>query len=88
MNEFRAWMQAMGFNGKQVARAGELIGMGKSTAHLCHRGERRLTKTERLAMAAVVSQASPWSPETHAEIAAGGKVVATVKDILRSSEGR
>ena len=37
--------------------------------------ERRLTKTERLAMAAIVSQSCPWSPEHHHEIAAGGKVM-------------
>lgn len=69
------WMQAMGFSGKQVAEAGKTIGMGRSTALLCHSGKRRLTKTERLAMAAAVSQSSPWSPEHHDEIVAGGKVM-------------
>jgi hypothetical protein len=44
---------------------GELIGMGRSTALLSYRDERRLTKTECLAMAAVVSQSSPWSLERH-----------------------
>lgn len=84
MNEFKAWMQVMGFNGKQVAKAGELIGMGSSTALLCHAGKRRLTKTEKLAMAAVISHASPWSPDAHPEIAAAGKIMAAVKDALQS----
>lgn len=83
MNEFRAWMQAMGFNGKQVAKAGEMIGMGRSTALMSYRGERRLTKTERLAMAAVAARSSPWSPDAHAEIAAGSEVMTAVKAAWR-----
>lgn len=86
MSEFRAWMQAMGFNGKQVTKAGDMIGMGRSTALMSYRGERRLTKTERLAMAAVVSQALPWSPDTHPQIAAAGKVIAAVKAAFGSSD--
>ncbi|MDO6964003.1 hypothetical protein [Rhizobium alvei] len=85
MNEFREFMLLMGLNGKQVAKAGELIGMGRPTALMCYSGERRLTKTERLAITAVVSQASPWSPDTHSQIAAAGKVMAAVKDVLRAA---
>lgn len=81
MSEFKAWMTAMGFNGKQVAKAGELIGMGRSTALMSYRGERRLTKTERLAMAAVAGGVIMWSPERHQEIAAAGKVVIAVKHL-------
>lgn len=58
-SDFKKWMDSLGFNGKEVAKAGDLIGMGRSTALLCASGERRVTKTERLAMAAVVSQSSP-----------------------------
>lgn len=65
VNEFREWMAAMGFNGKQVTKAGELIGMGASTAQFCYRGERRVTKTERLAMAAVTSDLPLWSVSCH-----------------------
>jgi hypothetical protein len=79
MNEFRAWMQAMGFNGKQVAKAGELIGMGRSTALLCSSGERRVTQTEKLAMAAVSAGFPAWSADRHREISAGGQVVALAK---------
>ena len=88
MSEFKAWMQAIGLHGKQVSKAGELIGMGRSTALLSYRDERRLTKTERLAMAAVVSQSSPWSLEHHQEIAAAGKVLAAVKEAYGSMSAR
>lgn len=81
MNEFRAWMQAMGFNGKQVVKAGEMIGMGPSTALLCRAGKRRLTKTERLAMAAVTSGCGTWSPEASRELRAAGRVLAVIREM-------
>lgn len=80
MNEFREWMTAMGYHGKQVTKAGERIGMGRSSALLGYRGERRLTKTELLAMAATVSGCSEWSATNHAKLVASSM-------ILRSVEG-
>lgn len=84
MSEFKAWMAAMGLNGKQVAHAGDLIGMGRSTALLSYRGERRLTKTELLAMTAVSAEFPSWSSIKHSEIAASGQVVRAAKTAFYS----
>lgn len=81
-------MRLMGLNGKQVSKAGDLIGMGRSTALLCHSGERRLTKTEKLAMAAVVAEMAPWSAGRHPEIHGAGKVMAAVHGAFLHSAGR
>ena len=85
MNEFKAWMQAMGFNGKQVAKAGELIGMGSSTALLCHAGKRRLTTTEKLAMSAVAAGLSNWNMDNHSSARTLAKIVAAVAELPRAS---
>jgi hypothetical protein len=68
--DFAAWMEKMGYHGKQVTVAGEQIGMtGRATAQNTYRGERQLTETERLAMAAVRAGLPAWTPETDQEIA-------------------
>ena len=85
MSEFKAWMQAMGFNGKQVARAGEMIGMGRSTALMVYRDERRLTKTERLAMAAAAAQLPDWHPANHASARTVGKIISAVAELSKGS---
>lgn len=56
----------MGFHGKQVPKAGELIGMGRSTALLCYGGEHRVTKTVSL----------PWPPPS--QVCARGSVPGTM----------
>jgi hypothetical protein len=72
-------MRLMGLNGKQVAKAGELIGMGRPTALMCYSGERRLTKTEKLAMSAVVADIPTWSIAAHQELTASAKVIEAVR---------
>lgn len=69
-NDFRAWMKAMGFNAKQVALAGETIGMASAMAGRTARGERDLSDTERLAMAAVTANLPRWKPTNATEIEA------------------
>lgn len=68
--DFAAWMEKMGYHGKQVTAAGTRIGMtGKTTAQATYQGSRQLTDTERLAMAAVRAGLPAWTPETDQEIA-------------------
>ncbi len=67
--DFSVWMEKMGFNGKQVGAAGEAIGLdARGTPGRLYRGERPLTDTERLAMAAVRAGLPAWTPETDQEI--------------------
>jgi predicted aconitase len=64
MNDFAAWMEIMGYNGKQVSEAARLIGIKTGqTAGLTYRGTRELSLTERLAMSAVRAGLPPWTPE-------------------------
>lgn len=68
--DFAAWMEKMGYHGKQVSAAGEAIGLDmRGTPGRLYRGERHLTDTERLAMAAVRAGLPAWTPETDQEIA-------------------
>jgi hypothetical protein len=78
VNEFKAWMQAMGFNGKQVVKAGELIGMGSSTALL-------LTTTEKLAMSAVAAGLPNWHFDNHSSARTLAKIAAAVAELPRAS---
>ena len=84
MSEFKAWMSAMGYHGKQVAKAGASIGMGAGTAHLRYRGEKAPDLMERLAMAAVTAGLPAWSPERHLELEACGKVATAVLACIKS----
>lgn len=68
--DFAAWMEKMGYHGKQVTLAAKQIGIGNErTAGDTYRGTRKLTDTERLAMAAVRAGLPAWTPETDQEIA-------------------
>jgi hypothetical protein len=68
--DFAAWMEKMGYHGKQVSHAARQIGIGSDrTAGDIYRGTRHLTDTERLAMAAVRAGLPAWTPETDQEIA-------------------
>ena len=63
INDFREWMERMGFNGHQVAIAGSLVGLGATTLSKTRSGQRDLTHAERLAMSAVRAGLQPWTPE-------------------------
>ena len=78
--DFAAWMEKMGYHGKQVSLAGSQIGMsGKTTAQMTYQGTRALSDTERLAMAAVRAGLPAWTPETDQEIAD----VKSLREIIR-----
>ena len=78
--DFPAWMEKMGYHGKQVSLAGSQIGMsGKTTAQMTYQGTRALSDTERLAMAAVRAGLPAWTPETDQEIAD----VKSLREIIR-----
>lgn len=71
-NDFRIWASRMGFNQRQVATAGEHIGINnKWTASKTFTGKRELTQAERLAMSAVRAGLQPWTPEYDDELTAG-----------------
>src|SRR5262245_14003836 len=74
-NDFQIWMQKLGYHGKQVAEAGRVIGQGhRNNSHKTYTGQRELTDTERLAMAAVRAGLPAWTPETDQEIADMGEL--------------
>jgi hypothetical protein len=63
---FKAWAETMGFNNKELSQAGDLIGVKYPT--LARRlGDQGLSKTERLAMAAIRAGLSPWTPKADRE---------------------
>lgn len=79
------WLDAMGFNGKQVGQAAEQLGI--SAGHMSRKktGEKEPTLTERLAMAALRAQLPPWSPEKDKEIAAMAAISSLVYGLLRGA---
>lgn len=80
--DFKQWMNYLGFNGKEVAKAGAHIGLGDQVAGQRNRGEKDLSLTERLAMAAFAAGIPPWSPETKAEIDAYRRVIKPVREVI------
>lgn len=78
---FSLWREAMGFNAKQVTKAGALLGIPTAGAVRRNRGETEPDLSERLAMAALRAGLPPWSPKTDAEIASFRHAV----DFLRSA---
>lgn len=81
-SDFKQWVAAMGFNQKQVAQAGELIGMKEGVASIRNRGEKEPNLTERLAMAAVAAGIPPWEPSKQVEIEAYRDVIEAMKKAL------
>lgn len=61
-NLFLAWAKALGFNLKELSKAGSLIGMLPRTTASRSAGK-RMEMAERLAMSAVVAGLPEWSPE-------------------------
>jgi len=83
MNIFREWMHRMGFNGKQVTKAGNAIGMtGVRSIQATGTGEREVTETERLAMSAVAAGLEPWSPDYHDKLVK----VRSVMDLIEGKD--
>jgi len=70
INYFRLWLEYMGFNQKQVHKAGSMIGfVHRNTSSQANRGEKEITETERLAMSAVAAGLKPWTPRYHGQLA-------------------
>jgi hypothetical protein len=65
---FKVWVLACGHNLKQIAAAGEYIGLPKRRSLNVSRGEVELTMAELLAMSAHRAGLKPWSPEYDAEL--------------------
>ena len=83
-NYFKLWMEYMGFNQKQVAKAGETIGIGaRNTASRRYTGEMEETETERLAMSARAAGLRPWSPSYHSHLTA----IKAVADLIDEKAG-
>lgn len=81
---FALWLAALGFNKKQVSKAGELIGMTTFASVRRNTGDVEPSTTELLAMAAVRAGLPPWSPKADAEIAAVGQAVALVRHLVEN----
>jgi hypothetical protein len=74
MNDFAEWVRIMGYHGKQVSEAAALMGIeNKKTASVTFVGNRKLSKSERLAMAAVRAGLPEWTPERDQAIAGAGE---------------
>jgi hypothetical protein len=74
-SDFKKWATSMGFNGKEVSKAGEAIGIGMTSARERYRGEKEISLTERLAMAAVAAGLPAWSPSAEHEIALAKRTI-------------
>lgn len=79
-NLFLQWLVAMGFNGKQIAKGGELLGYTMPMSARRSSGDVEITLAERLAMSALRAGLPPWSPGTDAEIVS----VKLIADYARS----
>lgn len=80
MSRFRTWMERMGFNGKQIKVAGELIGVKYHTAHERLDKLDAPTDTELLAMAARRAGLEPWSEEYDANLVKIRRLLDVVKE--------
>ena len=80
--DFRKWMDTLDFNGKEVTKAGEAVGIGSTASKERYRGERDLTFTERLAMAALAAGLPAWHPSTAEEIRASRRILDSVRDAV------
>ena len=65
LTPFAAWARQMGFSGKEITRAGALIGLSEAQASRSNTGKRELSRTERMAMSAASAGLAPWSPDRH-----------------------
>jgi len=85
VSDFARWRASLGYNGMQVAKAAELIGVtGSTKLSALNTNKAELSMTERLAMAAVRAGLPAWTPETDEEIAD----IADLKQILERAEKR
>ena len=81
-SDFKKWMDSLGYNGKEVAKAGAAIGLGDQVSWQRNTGKKELSTTERLAMAAVAAGIPPWSIETKGEIETLRRVIEPVREIV------
>ncbi len=84
--DFEIWMQAMGFNGKQIGEAGARIGLTNTSARMTRSGNRDLKLVERLAMSAIRAGLPPWSPEDDAEVHGVGSLKETLASLQSSKD--
>lgn len=80
-NDFRAWVAHLGYNKRQVTMAADTLGLGEVVASRLNRGERELSRTERLAMTAVAIGLPEWSPQTMAEVDAYRHLIEALRSV-------
>jgi len=81
------WLERMGFNGKQVSKGAETIGMSGRNFMRRRDGETELTYMERLAMSAVRAGLPPWSPETDADLADYARLREIIEEMKARESG-
>jgi hypothetical protein len=81
-SDFKKWVAAIGFNRKEVAKAGELIGIGRNSSQERNQGLKDCSLTERLAMSAIAAGLPPWEPSNEEEIEACRQIIEPFRKIL------
>lgn len=81
---FSQWLAAMGYNKKQVTKAGETLGLTTAEAVRRNTGEIESDLTQRLAMSAIRAGLPPWSPKADAEIVTVGQALELVRGIVEN----
>lgn len=85
INFFKLWMEYMGFNQKEVAKAGQLIGhQNRVSTSKRLSGAIETTETERLAMSARVAGLKPWTPSYHSHLVA----VKSITELIDEKAGK
>lgn len=85
---FAQWIEALGFNKKEVSKAGALLGLSTPASVRRNLGQTEPTLAERLAMTAVRLGLEPWSPELEAEFVASGQAVPIDDDQQKAEAAR
>lgn len=78
---FRDFSVKMGFNAKQIAEAGNAIGLSAPVSYAISQGRREVSETERLAMSAVLAGLAPYDGGNEDEIIAVRQLSDIVKKI-------
>lgn len=81
-SDFKRWIAAIGFNRKEVAKAGELIGIGRNSSQERNQGQKDCSLTERLAMSAIAAGLPPWEPSNQEEIEACRLIIETMRKVV------
>lgn len=81
-SDFKKWATSLGYNGKEVTKAGESIGIGQTSSRERYRGDKELSLTERLAMSAIAAGLPPWSPSSSEQVETAKRTLEFVNETL------